>query len=77
LPPSSSRKRARAWCGVEARSREEFIRFLVSASSRILARPFTVTKPMFERLASLDERSFLSKPFWKRLMKARGKTQRD
>ena len=32
---------------------------------------FTVTKPMFERLASLDERSFLSKPFWKRLMKAR------
>jgi hypothetical protein len=34
---------------------------------------FTVTKPMFERLATLDERSFLTKPFWKRLMKARGK----
>ncbi len=32
---------------------------------------FTVTKPMFERLASLDDRSFLTKPFWKRLMKAR------
>lgn len=32
---------------------------------------FTVTKPMYERLAALDERSFLSKPFWKRLMKAR------
>ena len=34
---------------------------------------FTVTKPMFERLASLDERSFLSKAFWKRLMEARSK----
>ena len=34
---------------------------------------FTVTRRMFERLASLDERSFLTKPFWKRLMKARGK----
>jgi hypothetical protein len=34
---------------------------------------FTVTKPMFERLATLDERSFLTKPFWKRLMKAREK----
>ena len=33
---------------------------------------FTVTKAMFERLASLDERSFLTKPFWKRLMKVRG-----
>jgi hypothetical protein len=32
---------------------------------------FTVTKPMFERLTSLDERSFLTKPFWKRLMKTR------
>ena len=31
----------------------------------------TVTKPMFERLCSLDERSFLYKPFWKRLQKAR------
>jgi hypothetical protein len=33
---------------------------------------FSVTKPMFERLCSLDERSFLYKPFWQRLMKARG-----
>jgi hypothetical protein len=33
---------------------------------------FTVTKPMFEQLCSLDERSFLHKPFWKRLTKARG-----
>ena len=32
---------------------------------------FTVTKPMFERLCSLDERSFLSKPFWERLQKDR------
>jgi hypothetical protein len=32
---------------------------------------FTVTKPMFERLATLDDRSFLTKPFWKKLMKAR------
>lgn len=32
---------------------------------------FTVTKPMYERLCALDERSFLTKPFWKRLMKAR------
>lgn len=35
---------------------------------------FTVTKPMFERLCSLDQRSFLYKPFLKRLRKARGKT---
>lgn len=34
---------------------------------------FTVTKPMFERLAALDERSFLTKPFWKGLMKTRGR----
>ena len=34
---------------------------------------FTVTKPMYERLASLEERSFLTKPFWKRLMKSRGR----
>jgi hypothetical protein len=33
---------------------------------------FTVTRPMFEQLCSLDERSFLFKPFWKRLRKARG-----
>ncbi|MDZ7270385.1 MAG: DUF169 domain-containing protein [candidate division KSB1 bacterium] len=33
---------------------------------------FTVTKPMFERLCALDERSFLFKPFWQRLLKARG-----
>jgi hypothetical protein len=32
---------------------------------------FTVTKPMFERLCRLDERSFLHKPFLKRLQKAR------
>lgn len=34
---------------------------------------FTVTKPMYERLCSLDERSFLYKPFWKTLQEARGK----
>jgi hypothetical protein len=33
---------------------------------------FTVTKPMFERLCTLDERSFLYKPFWQNLRKARG-----
>ncbi len=33
---------------------------------------FTVTKPMFEQLCALDERSFLYKPFWQRLRKARG-----
>ncbi|OFV81097.1 MAG: hypothetical protein A2Y78_13895 [Acidobacteria bacterium RBG_13_68_16] len=32
---------------------------------------FTVTKPMFERLCQLDERSFLYKPFLQRLRKAR------
>lgn len=32
---------------------------------------FTVTKPMFEQLCALDEQSFLHKPFWKRLRKAR------
>jgi hypothetical protein len=32
---------------------------------------FTVTRPMFERLCSLDERSFLFKPFWRQLQKAR------
>jgi hypothetical protein len=33
---------------------------------------FTTTKPLFEQLCALDERSFLYKPFWKRLRKARG-----
>ncbi|MDH5706042.1 MAG: DUF169 domain-containing protein [Candidatus Aminicenantes bacterium] len=33
---------------------------------------FTVTKLMFEQLCALDERSFLYKPFLKRLRKARG-----
>jgi hypothetical protein len=33
---------------------------------------FTVTKPLFEQLCALDERSFLYKPFWQRLRKARG-----
>ncbi len=36
---------------------------------------FTVNKPMLERLLRLDEKSFLFKPFWKRLVKAREKTQ--
>jgi hypothetical protein len=35
---------------------------------------FTVTRPLFEQLCALDERSFLHKPFWKRLRKARGFT---
>ena len=33
---------------------------------------FTVTRPMFEQLCGLDERSFLYKPFWQNLRKARG-----
>ena len=33
---------------------------------------FTVTKPLFQQLCDLDEDSFLYKPFWKRLRKARG-----
>ena len=33
---------------------------------------FTVTRPLFEQLCALDERSFLYKPFLKRLRKARG-----
>jgi hypothetical protein len=33
---------------------------------------FTVTVPLFEQLCSLDERSFLHKPFWRKLKKARG-----
>jgi hypothetical protein len=32
---------------------------------------FTVTRPMFEQLCALDEDSFLYKPFWSRLRKAR------
>jgi hypothetical protein len=32
---------------------------------------FTCTVPMFERLCTLDERSFLSRPFLARLKKAR------
>lgn len=37
--------------------------------TQILA--FTVTKPMFEQLCSLDEKSFLFKPFLRNLKKAR------
>jgi hypothetical protein len=33
---------------------------------------FTVTKPLFARLCELDKGSFLYKPFWKNLRKARG-----
>jgi hypothetical protein len=32
---------------------------------------FTVTRPLFEQLCALDETSFLHKPFWQRLRKAR------
>lgn len=32
---------------------------------------FTVTRPMFEQLCALDENSFLYKPFWRDLQKAR------
>ena len=34
---------------------------------------FAVTKPMFERLCTLDEQSLLYKPFWDDLQKAREK----
>lgn len=34
---------------------------------------FTVTKPMFEMICKIDENSFLTKPFWIRLMKSRKK----
>ncbi len=34
---------------------------------------FTVNRPMFERLCSLSEKSFLYKPFWKNLLKSRSK----
>jgi hypothetical protein len=33
---------------------------------------FTVTKPMFERLCSLDEKSFLYRKFWNGLRESRG-----
>jgi len=33
---------------------------------------FTVTKPLFEKLCRLDEKSFLYKPFWQNLRKRRG-----
>ncbi|MBW1984605.1 MAG: hypothetical protein JRI53_07790, partial [Deltaproteobacteria bacterium] len=33
---------------------------------------FTVTKPLFEKLCRLDEKSFLYKPFWQSLKKRRG-----
>jgi len=36
---------------------------------------FSVTRSMFERLCSLDERTFLFKPFWQELRKARGQSQ--
>ncbi len=35
---------------------------------------FTVTKPMYKQLCSLDETSFLDKPFWNDLKKAREKS---
>ena len=38
---------------------------------------FTVTRPMFERLCALDERSFLHKPFLKRLQKSRTSLPND
>ena len=35
---------------------------------------FTVTKPMYQQLSALDETSFLDKPFWQDLKKARGRS---
>jgi hypothetical protein len=32
---------------------------------------FTVTRPLFESLCQLDEKSFLHKPFWENLKRAR------
>ena len=32
---------------------------------------FTVTRPLYEQLCALDDRSFLHKAFWKRLQTAR------
>jgi hypothetical protein len=37
----------------------------------------TVNKPMYRQLCELDEHSFLYKPFWKRLRKARGEAIGD
>jgi hypothetical protein len=37
----------------------------------------TVNKPMYRQLCELDENSFLYKPFWKRLRKARGEAIND
>ena len=37
----------------------------------------TVNKPMYRQLCELDENSFLYKPFWKRLKKARGEANDD
>jgi hypothetical protein len=34
---------------------------------------FTVTKPLFEQLCALDQKSFLYKPFWAGLQHAREK----
>ena len=36
---------------------------------------FTVTKPMYEQLCTLDEKSFLGKPFWREVQKARAQTR--
>ncbi len=35
---------------------------------------FTVTAPMFKRLCALDDKSFLNKPFWRGLQRARKRT---
>ena len=32
---------------------------------------FTVTVPMYRQLCALDEKSFLHKPFWRNLQRAR------
>ena len=36
---------------------------------------FTVNKPMYKQLCGLDENSFLYKPFWKKLRKARAEVK--
>lgn len=36
---------------------------------------FTVTKPMYEELCALDEKSFLNKPFWKDVVKKRSREE--
>ena len=36
---------------------------------------FTVTRPMYELLCTLDDKSFLGKPFWHELQKARAERQ--